>query len=95
MKLNFVTIVIALFVCGCTSTPATTLDPASEVAALQSQLNKLQEEKNLLDLKLQDEIERGTIQVFLMRQEIAAARREVAAMRTKCGAACADSSTQQ
>jgi hypothetical protein len=62
----------------------------SELEALRQQVKTLQEANTLLDLKLQDEIERSTIQLFLTRQEIAAAKRETAAIRAKCGPPCAE-----
>jgi outer membrane murein-binding lipoprotein Lpp len=73
-------IVAALTVAGCAST--------SEVAALQARVKTLEAENNLARLKLADEMERADIQMFLTRQEIGAARRDAAAARAKCGAAC-------
>jgi peptidoglycan hydrolase CwlO-like protein len=75
---------------GCMSTAPTSPAPATEIQALRAQIQTLQNENAQLNLKLQDEVERGTIQVFLIRQEISAARREAAALRTKCGAPCAE-----
>ena len=61
----------------------------NEVAELKVQIIKLTEENAVLKLKLQDEIERSDIQMFLIRAEIAAAKREAAEAKAKCGAACA------
>jgi outer membrane murein-binding lipoprotein Lpp len=69
-----------LAIAGCAST--------SEVATLQARVKTLEAENNLAKLKLADEMERADIQMFLTRQEIGAAKREAAAVRAKCGAAC-------
>ena len=82
---------LALLACGCVSAAPESAS-VSELDTLQADVKRLQDENTLLGLKLQDEIERGTIQVFLMRQEIGAARRETATMQTRCGAPCADTS---
>jgi hypothetical protein len=79
-----------LLLCGCKSVGNTGAAGSSELAALQQQIKTLQEANTLLDLKLQDEIERSTIQLYLTRQEIAAAKRETAALRAKCGPPCAE-----
>jgi hypothetical protein len=79
--------------CSCASTPqspAAADTTAAELAALRAEVKTLQQEKELLDLKLQDEIERSTIQNFLRQQEVATAKRETAALRTRCGAPCAN-----
>jgi hypothetical protein len=75
---------------GCTSVANSGSPAGSELEALRQQVKTLQEANTLLDLKLQDEIERSTIQMFLTRQEIATAKREAAAMRAKCGPPCAE-----
>jgi predicted RNase H-like nuclease (RuvC/YqgF family) len=62
---------------------------SSEVAELKVQVKKLQDENMQLKLKLQEEVERSDIQMFLTRGEITAMKREAAELRTKCGAACA------
>lgn len=80
-----------LVLCGCAATSSNSAGAAGgELEQLRAQVKTLQDENKLLSLKLQDEIERGTIQVFLMRQEIAAAKRQTAAVRAQCGAACAE-----
>ena len=81
---------VNLLLCGCTAVANSGAPASSELEALRQQVKTLQEANTLLDLKLQDEIERSTIQLFLTRQEIAAAKREAAAVRTKCGPPCAD-----
>lgn len=75
-----VLVAAALVVTGCAST--------SEVAALQARVKTLEAENAQSRLKLADEMERADIQMFLTRQEIGAARRDAAAARAKCGAAC-------
>lgn len=77
---HLILIAAALAVTGCAST--------SEVATLQARVKTLEAENNLARLKLADEMERADIQMFLTRQEIGAARRDAAAARAKCGAAC-------
>lgn len=79
-----------LLLYGCKSVGNTGAAAGPDLAALQQQIKTLQEANTLLDLKLQDEIERSTIQLYLTRQEIAAAKRETAAMRAKCGPPCAE-----
>lgn len=73
-------IAAALAVTGCATT--------SEVSALQARVKALEAENTLAKLQLADEMERADIQMFLNRQEIGAAKREAAAARAKCGAAC-------
>jgi hypothetical protein len=62
---------------------------SNEVAQLKAQIKTLQDENTQLKLKLQEEIERADIQIYLTRGEIAAMKREAAELKTKCGAACA------
>jgi hypothetical protein len=81
---------VSVLLCGCASIADSGAPANSELEALRQQVKTLQEANTLLDLKLQEEIERSTIQLFLTRQEIAAAKREAAAVRTKCGPPCAD-----
>ena len=80
----------SLVLCSCASIANSGAPANAELETLRQQVKTLQEANTLLDLKLQDEIERSTIQLFLTRQEIAAAKREAAAVRTKCGPPCAD-----
>jgi hypothetical protein len=88
---RFAALLCASLLLGSCASIANSGAPAnSELEALRQQVKALQEANTLLDLKLQDEIERSTIQLFLTRQEIAAAKREAAAVRTKCGPPCAD-----
>lgn len=77
---HLILIVAALAVTGCAST--------SEVATLQARVKTLEAENATAKLKLADEMERADIQMFLTRQEIGAAKRDAAAARAKCGAAC-------
>lgn len=65
---------------GCAST--------GDVARLQARVKTLEAENAQTKLRLADEMERADIQMFLTRQEIGAAKREAAAARAKCGAAC-------
>ena len=73
-------IAAALALTGCAST--------TEVATLHARVTTLEAENARAKLKLADEMERADIQMFLTRQEIGAAKREAAAARAKCGAAC-------
>lgn len=65
---------------GCAST--------GDVAQLQARVKTLEAENAQTKLRLADEMERADIQMFLTRQEIGSAKREAAAVRAKCGAAC-------
>lgn len=77
--------------CGaCAMTPSVGERSSAEIDALRTQVQTLEEQNRLLDLKLQDEIERSTIQNFLRLQEVAAARRETVALRARCGDVCAE-----
>ena len=82
----------ALACVGCTSSPKVTSDTGqtTEVTALREEIETLKAENKLLSLKLQDEIERSTIQNFLRMREVAVAKQEAAALRDRCGDACAD-----
>lgn len=82
---------VAVLFGGCAATSPGSTGSATELDQLRAQVKTLQEENKLLSLKLQDEIERSTIQVFLVRQEVAAAKRQIAAVRAQCGSACAES----
>ena len=79
-----------LLLSGCAASTSGRVDSPTEIEKLRAQVKSLQDENTLLGLKLQEEIERGTIQLYLTRQEIVAAKREAAATRAKCGAPCAD-----
>ena len=63
----------AVFCVACTSSAPLIENQAelqSEVASLRQQVADLEAEKKLLSLKLQDEIERSTIQTKMSRQRI-------------------------
>ena len=79
-----------LVLSGCAATSSNPAGAGAEAEQLRAQVKTLQEQNKLLSLELQDEVERGTIQVFLIRQEIAAAKRQTAAVRAQCGTACAE-----
>lgn len=82
--------VAVTILCGaCATAPSAGEGDPAEIDSLRTQVRMLEEENRLLDLKLQDEIERSTIQNFLRLQEVTAARRETAALRARCGDRCA------
>tara|TARA_B100000678_G_scaffold116618_1_gene97793 strand:- start:17361 stop:17642 length:282 start_codon:yes stop_codon:yes gene_type:complete len=77
----------AVFCVACTSSAPLIENQAelqSELVSLRQQVAELEPEKKLLSLKLQDEIERSTIQNFLRMREVAAAKQETAALRDQC-----------
>lgn len=72
---------------GCASAPEGSL--ATETADLGARLKAAQDEAALAKLRLADEMERADVQNYLRQQEVAAAKRETAAMKARCGAPCA------
>lgn len=76
---------LALSACASMAGPA----PGPQTSTLQAELEAARQEAALTKLKLADEMERADVQNYLRQQEVAAAKRETAAMKAKCGAACA------
>ena len=87
----FPTILAALFVLSaCTNTAMQPSNEAADVANLRAEIETLQEAKKIAELKLQEEMQRADAQLFLVRQELAGLRRQLAATRERCGQACAE-----
>jgi hypothetical protein len=72
---------------GCVGAPAP--GHTSRLTELETQVAALQAETKLARLELADERERADVQLYLTRQEVAAAKREASTLKAKCGAACA------
>ena len=90
MKSALFIIFVVFILPACTNTSVLSNDEQTQLRELRAEIEAIREEKKIVELKLQEEMQRADAQLFLVRQELFGLRRQLAAVRQRCGENCAD-----
>lgn len=90
MKPNIFLLVSLFILSACTNTSGLSHKERTGLADLRAEIETVRAAGKITELKLQEEMQRADAQLFLTRQEMLGLRRQLAAMRERCGEICAD-----